>query len=271
MLALCAWAAASDPAADWKALYEARFVAVADGTPDNAARLYEATLLDRGPADALFVATSYWLGRARLELGDLSRARGSLAAAAAEPGLAAGAPYVSDPEVRDAARELLEEVALRGAVIVSLPVRFDFEGGSFPGVRAWSAEGAGLEVVGEPGRRAAAWSTVVGPDTTDHVTLRFADTAAPAAVSVRARLAEGELAVRWSAVDEWGARWRGPVTPLTAEWTEARVSARDLEPPEGAVGPMAPGRLTDVALELVPTGTGARGRATLWVDDILAE
>lgn len=270
------WAAfAGDPVADWKSLYEARFLRLADGTPSNASTLYRATLQDLAPADPLYAATAYWLGRAQLEAGELAEARATLAAAVADPpGTVGTAPalYGADAATRDAARALLEEIGLQTGEISSLPVRWDFESGSFPAVRGWASLDTGdLRVVDGDAGRVLSWSTVLGAGAVDRLTLRFGEAAAPRSVAFRTLAREGEVAVRVVGVDEWGLAWESaPIAVSATSWTEVKVTLAELVPPHMAVGPAALGRVVDVRVEVLPAGPEARGRATILVDDVQA-
>lgn len=274
---LVVWAAyAGDPVADWKSLYEARFLRLADGSPENAATLYRATLQDRTPQDPLYASTAYWLGRAQLELGDLLEARATLAAAAADPPASAtsgAALYGADVATRDAARALLEEIALRTGEVRSLPARWDFESGSFPAVRGWAGLDSGdLRVVDEGAGRALSWSTVHAAGVIDRLTVRFGEeTPPPRTFSFRVHAREGDVAVRVVGIDEWGLGWTSGLVPVPLDgWADVRVDLAELDAPALAPGPAALGRVIDLRIEVLPTGPDARGRATVLIDDVLA-
>ena len=124
MLLAVALAWATDPSVAWKALYEARFVQVAEGTPENAVRLMQALIEDAPKGESVPLAAHYWLGRAQLSAGDLPAALASLQLA------------VADSAVRREALALIDEAELRRHAVASIPARFAFESEDFPGVRS---------------------------------------------------------------------------------------------------------------------------------------
>jgi hypothetical protein len=257
-LAAVAWAA--DPATDWGLLYDARFVEIADGSPENAVKLYQSLREDRAPADPLFATTTFWLGRAQLEDDQIEAALRSLDAAAA------------DPEYRDAALALEEDARLRLGPVTALPARWTFEDHGFPVVRGWTGVGrgeAGLETV--DGRKVFAWATTVRPGEPDRITLRFADDLRPRELSFSARAETADTVLRLVVRDEWGARWVSEGVALGRTWTELRFRMADLVPATLTLGPTQLGRVVDMSLEDI-TGerSDVRGANTLLLDDVVA-
>lgn len=257
-LAALAWAA--DPATDWGLLYDARFVEIADGSPENAVKLYEALREDRLPSDPLFSVSSYWLGRARLQDGAIDDALHALDAAAA------------DPEFRDVALALEEDAHLRRTPVTTLPARWTFEDDAFPVVRGWTGLGRGdaaAETVN--GRRVFAWSTTVRPGEPDRITLRFAPSASPRELTFSARADTADTVLRLTVRDEWGARWVSEGVALGLTWTEVHFRMADLIPATLTPGPTQLGRVVDMSLEDI-TGerSDVRGANTLLLDDVVA-
>ncbi len=271
------WAASAlaDPTADWRALYEARFVEIADGTPGNAVLIYQATLLDHDPAEPLFSTTAFWLGRAQLALGLIPEAQASLRAAAAEPGPRGDrrAIHQLDAGVRDSASALLEELALDAALVSSLPVSWDFAVPGFPAVRGWRGDGQdGLAIEPVDDQPALRWTASLDQGEPARLTLRFGPGTSLRQLGLRARADEAGLALRMVVVDEWGDPWSSLPIPLSGgAWTAVTVSVRDLQPRSSASGPRQVGRVVDLRLEVTPTGgADGPGSGTLFLDDVTA-
>lgn len=271
------WAAAAlaDPTADWRALYEARFVEIADGTPGNAVLIYQATLLDRDPGAPLFSTTAFWLGRAQLAMVLIPEAQASLRAAAAEPASRGDrrAIFQLDAGIRDSAAALLEEMALDAAQVSRLPAAWDFSAAALPAVGGWRGDGddrVGIEAVdGQPALR---WTASLDRAEPPRLTLRFGGATNVREIGFRARAGDRALALRVVVVDEWGDRWSSPRIPVgEGAWTAVTVDVRDLEPAGAAIGPRQLGRVVDVRLEATQPGAGDEpGSGTLFLDDVTA-
>ncbi len=260
MLAVIAASWAADPATDWGTLYDARFVEIAYGSPENAVKLYEALREDRTAADPLFATTSYWLGRAELETGDIDHALRDLEAAAA------------DPTYRDASLALEEEAQLRLSPVGGLPAQWTFDTSEFPAVRGWSGTGRGDATITEvEGRSVFAWSTTVRPGEPDRITLRFGEALHPRELSFSARASTDDAVLRLVVLDQWGARWVSDGVALGRTWTELHFRMAELVPATLTPGPTELGRVVDVILEDI-TGerSDVRGVNTLLLDDVVA-
>lgn len=272
------WAASAlaDPTADWRALYEARFVEIADGTPNNAVLIYQATLLDGDPSAPLFSTTAFWLGRAQFAMGLTPEAQATLRAAAAEPGPRGdrSAIFQLDSGIRASASALLEELALDAAQVGSLPAAWNFATGDFPAVRGWQGEAEDREAVeAVDGQPALRWTASLDRAEPARLTLRFGSGTDLQELAFRARAGGPGLAVRIVVIDEWGDRFPSAVTPvLDGAWTTVVIHVPDLYPSgAAATGPRQRGRVVDVRLEATPRSRGeGPGSGTLFLDDVTA-
>ena len=259
MLPWVAWAFAGDLARDWGTLYDARLVEVVDGTPGVAAELYRELLEDRPPTDPLYARTALWLGRALLDIDDLTAAEAALTIAA------------SDPLLRDEAVTLIEETQLRRSAIQSLPQTWSFETGIFPAVRrtAGGARGrVGVRRVGES--VVLSWATSVRPGESDYLALRLAKGLAVRELRLRLRPVEFPAVVRILVIDHDGKRWVSEDHWLGNEdWSDVVVATQLLRPEAAGGGAerirgVAEIRIEDVSGERSPI----RGDNTLLVDDV---
>ncbi|GDX78667.1 hypothetical protein LBMAG42_04780 [Deltaproteobacteria bacterium] len=261
---------AADPATDWATLYDARLAEVADGTPDNAVRLYRGLLEDVDAAQPLYAMTSFWLGRALLgaeQIDEGMRVLSSMTGESARGRLR----DETDADLRLAALVLLEDGQLRLDAIGRLPARWSFETGGFPAVRGAVGDGRGEVGVRREGERIAfRWNTSVRPGEPDRVTLRFGEAAVPREVGFSARAADAEAVMRVVAVDPWGQRWFSPEwTVPTDDWLDVRVGVASFVPEEGVRGPVWLDRVIDLRFEDI-TGerSDVRGANALILDDV---
>lgn len=260
MLLGVALALAADPSAAWKALYEARFVQIAEGTPEIAVRLYEA-ILD-GDAGSDTAAVQFWLGRTLFSAGDLDGARAAFELA------------VEDSRYRDSARRLLDATALRVGAIGSVPIRYDFESPGFPGVRFGAGAGrgeAGIQRVG--GRGVFAWSTTIRPGEPDLVGLRLAGGGRVAEVKFTARSLSVAAVLRVVALDRWGAAWASTEVVVDDEdWYDVALRISDFTPLGEASHGTRLGLVSEIRLEDV-TGerSDVRGAHTILLDYLTVE
>jgi hypothetical protein len=250
---------AGDPARDWGTLYDARLVEVSDGTPDVAAELYAELLEDRPPSDPLFTSASFWLGRSRLALEQLDAAVEALSVAA------------TDPQLRDAAVNLLEEAELRAHPLTALPVLWDFESAGFPAVRGARDGGRGEVGVRRVGERVVlSWGTTVRPGEPDRLSLRFADDVSVRELRFSVRAVEFPAVIHVVAIDADGQHWESEDRWLGNEaWTDEVLTSSQFRPLLGP-SPARLGHISELQIEdLTGERTSARGENTLLLDDVL--
>lgn len=260
MLLAVAFSLAADPSAAWKALYEARFVQIAEGTPENAVRLYEALLDDDSSTDA--APAQFWMGRALFSAGDMEGARRAFERA------------LDDSRYRLEALTLLDATALRLGEIGAVPVRFDFESPEFPGVRFGAGAGrgeAGVQTVS--GRGVYGWTTTIRPGEPDRVGLRLKSGSSVDEISFTARSLVAPAVLRVVALDRWGALWASTeVVVDDDDWYDVTLRFADFSPlPEGG-GPTRLGSVSELRIEDV-TGerSDVRGSHTILVDDLVVD
>ena len=251
---------AVDPSSAWKALYEARFVQIADGAPENAGQLYASLLADGSEGES--ASTYYWMGQARLSTGDLEGASEVLKLA------------LADPRYREETLALLEEANLRLRSIAGVPARFDFEADTFPGVRSGAGAGRGQAGVQQvDGRGVYAWTTTIRPGEPDGVALRFRSGTEVTGVRWVARSRGAPAVLQVVAVDRWGAAWTSTeVVVDDDDWYDVHLRIADFVAVDGASSPLRIGRVVELRLEDV-TGerSDVRGPHTILLDDFVVE
>lgn len=254
---LVGFALADDGARAWEALYDARLVDAADGTPEVAAKFYAELLADLGPTDALRGPTNYWLGRALLEVGDLPGAVEALRAAT-----------VDETMVR-AADTLRVQVELRERPVTALPVGWSFDEGAGGFVRGASGRGKGeLSVRRVDGAVLLSWETFVRAAEDDALLVAMAEDLRPQSIRFRARSSEFAAVLRVVATDGSGGRYAAPAVQVPVEeWVDVAVPVSSLE----AIEPGTP-RLARVHTLGIEDLTGIiasdRGVNTLLIDDV---
>ncbi len=249
--------AADDSARPWEALYDARLVDAADGTPDVAAKFYEELLDDLGPRDAMRGVTCYWLGRARLESGDLEGAVEALRAA------------VDDPAMARAAETLLAQVELRQRALPALPAVWNFETGAAGFVRGSSGAGKGEVTIRRvEGNALLAWETIVRTGEDDAVMVAVAEGVAVHELRFRARSTSFPAVLRVSAGDGAGLRYAADAVQVPVEtWVDIVVPVAGMKPVEPGSPPLK--RAITLAIEDVTGIIGSdRGVNTLLLDDV---
>lgn len=249
--------AADDSARPWEALYDARLVDAADGTPDVAAKFYEELLEDLGPNDPMRGPTCYWLGRARLESGDLDGAVESLKSA------------VDDSAMARAAETLLTQVELRQHALPSLPAAWNFSAGAGGFVRGPTGSGKGeLAVRRIDGDPVLAWETVVRTGEDDAIMMAVAEGVSVRELRFRARSTSFPAVLRVSAGDGAGLRYAADAVQVPLEnWVDIVVSVSDLKAIEPGSPPLR--KVITVSIEDVTGLIGSdRGGNTLHIDDV---
>ena len=270
ILAVILPAFAADPAQDWAVVFDARLAEVADGTPDNAVRLYRGILEDMDPTLPLYAFTSFAMGRALLGSGEVDE--GMVVIAAINDHSARGRLRdEAGAALRMASLGLWEDGQLTRNTIPRLPVRWGFENDTFPAVRGSTGDGRGTIAVGKvEGRQTLEWATNVRPGDPDRMTLRFGPDAAPREVGVSARAVDSEAVLRLVAVDPWGQRWISPEwTVPVADWLDVRLGVRSFVPEEGGRGHERLDRVVDLRFEDISgERSNVRGANSVLLDDV---
>lgn len=274
ILAVILSAAAADPAADpalgWALLFDARLAEVADGTLENAVRLYEGILEDMDPALPAFALTSFAMGRALIGSDEVDEGMRVLAAITDNSARGRLRDEVG-ADLRMASLRLVEEGQLTRKAIPRLPVRWGFENDTFPAVRGATEDGRGSIGLGRvEGRQVLEWATNVRPGDPDRMTLRFGPDASPGEVGFSARAVDAEAVLRLVAVDPWGRRWTSPEwTVPVADWLDVRLGVRSFVPEEGRGGPARIDRVVDIRFEDISgERSNVRGANRVLLDDI---
>ncbi len=252
--------ARGDSPESWAALHAGRLMSALDRDAPAAAAVYEALLPGLDPGSPLQGEAWYWLGRARMDAGDLEGARAAMREAARVP------------SARAMAREWLALVRLAEQEVESLPHVERFEANTGRLVRSWAAaDPEALEVVHEPGlgTGALSWVTDVVEGASDGVVIGLSPRAARVGrVRVRLQAAAFEAWVQVVLTAADGDRVATPAIQVPAgAWREVEVALDDFFPVEGAIEESGDFRrlaLVDVTADFARV----RGPRRLYVDDL---
>lgn len=244
----------------WEGLNDARLIEAADGTPAIAAQYYEELLQDLPPDAVQRPEVLYWLGRARLSLGDLDGAITALREAA------------RDPDQRPAAEALLAQIEALRRGGVGLPIRWDFSQGPMAFARSLSDDAGRLDTRLVDGDPALQWPMNVHDGEVGHISLSLAQDLPIRAVSFRVRAARFPSNLQVVLLSAEGVRFSAPlvVVPvgrwLPIQW---RVeSFRAIDPSPGAI--LRRARVV-IFQELTGYLSSDRGENSLLIDDIRIE